>query len=123
MTGQLSGQLAIVTGAAQGIGLSVAEHLARDGATIAMADIQLEKAQLEAGRLSAAGLNVRAFPVDVSSPKSCELLASQVVDNFGSIDILVNNAGLDAPSGSAWDIDEDHWNRLVDVNLSGQWWA
>jgi NAD(P)-dependent dehydrogenase (short-subunit alcohol dehydrogenase family) len=120
----LDGKVAIVTGAAQGIGATYAEHLASLGAGVIVADVNDTKAKETAQSIAAGGARARAVVVDISDPTSCEALAADVVEQDGRIDILVNNAAL--YSGlelmPAEEIPLDVWRRYVDVNLSGNYY-
>lgn len=120
---ELEGTVAIVTGAAQGIGKCIAEFLAADGASVVLADIQHEKASQVAEAIRARGLEADATAVDVREPASAETMVAFALERFGTVDLLVNDAGLDAPPGAAWEISEDHWRRIIDTNLSGAWWC
>lgn len=115
-------QVIIVTGAAQGIGECVARHLARQGAKLALADIQADKVKSVQTSLAAMGTEVRSYFVDIADPKLVKELIASVLQDFGRIDSLVNIAGLDAPSGLAWEITEAEWRQVIEVNLNGQWW-
>lgn len=119
----LDGCVAIVTGAAQGIGESIATFLAAAGASTLLADIQEEKVGEVAGRLRAVGHRAASCCVDIGDPGSASDMVASCLDEFGRVDVLINNAGIDAPPGAAWDIDEDHWRRMIDTNLSGAWWC
>ena len=121
--GELEGQVAIVTGAAQGIGKCIAEFLADDGASVVLADIQHEKAAEVAESIRARGLGADATDVDVREPASAEEMVDFALRRFGKVDLLVNDAGLDAPPGPAWEISEHHWRQIIDTNLSGAWWC
>ena len=121
--GELEGQVAIVTGAAQGIGKCIAEFLADDGASVVLADIQHEKAAEVAESIRARGLGADATDVDVREPTSAEEMVDFALRRFGKVDLLVNDAGLDAPPGPAWEISEHHWRQIIDTNLSGAWWC
>ena len=90
----LHGQIAVVTGGAQGLGLAIVEQLAGDGATVSMADVQLEKAKLSAARLQKKGLKVKPAHLDISDSVGVRAYFDQVVNEFGRLDILVNNAGV-----------------------------
>jgi NAD(P)-dependent dehydrogenase (short-subunit alcohol dehydrogenase family) len=120
---QLSGRVVIVTGAAQGIGRCIAEFMARDGASVVLADIQHERAREVAGSLQERGLEATSTFVDIREPASAEDMITHALERFGQIDVLVNDAGLDAPPGSAWGISEEHWREVIDTNLSGAWWC
>jgi NAD(P)-dependent dehydrogenase (short-subunit alcohol dehydrogenase family) len=119
----LEGQVAIVTGAAQGIGRCIAETLARDGASVVLADIQDEKAGEVAAAIRDDGGEADAVAVDVRDPARAEAMVAFALQRYGEVDLLVNDAGIDAPPGEAWTIDEDHWRAVIDTNLSGPWWC
>ena len=112
------GKRAIVTGAAQGIGLAIAEKLAKEGARVAMCDINLEKTKAAAEGLAAKGCDVVAVQVDVSSSASIHAMVEQVVAAFGGIDILVNNAGI-LDNEPLLEVTEATWDRVMGVDLKG----
>jgi NAD(P)-dependent dehydrogenase (short-subunit alcohol dehydrogenase family) len=120
---QLSGRVAVVTGAAQGIGRCIAQSLAEDGASVVVADIQEDGAGEVAEGLRARGSDAMSVAVDIGDPASAGSMIERTLERFGRVDILVNDAGIDAPFGAAWEIGEEHWRRVIDVNLSGQWWC
>ena len=108
----------IVTGAAQGIGESVARHLATRGHRLVLADIQANAVAVIARDLGASSVEV-----DIASPESAREMARSAIATLGRVDALVNVAGLDAPPGTALTTDDDLWRRVVDVDLSGPWWC
>jgi pyridoxal 4-dehydrogenase len=109
------GKVAVVTGAAQGIGRAIALRLARDGARVAIADVNSHGAAVVA---QAIGGDAFAVACDVSDPAQVTALHRAVEDRAGGIDILINNAAI-VPF-TPWDeVDLDHWRRLIDVNLTG----
>jgi NAD(P)-dependent dehydrogenase (short-subunit alcohol dehydrogenase family) len=112
--GALDGKVAVVTGAAQGIGRAIAQGLAEEGARIVVADL---KGAEEAAASFADGVGIE---VDVSDEAAVQRLADETVDRCGSIDILVNNAGLYASlEMRAFDqIPLDEWRRVMDVNVA-----
>src|SRR5262245_61736693 len=87
-------QIAIVTGAAQGIGLAVAWEMARRGMTTVLADLNLAPAEESAAKIRAAGLQAEAAEVDVSLRGSVDHLIQDIASRHGRIDVLVNNAGV-----------------------------
>jgi 3-oxoacyl-[acyl-carrier protein] reductase len=112
----LDGQVAIVTGAAQGIGQGIALVLAAAGARIVIGDIQ--DASNTVDQIQAEGEAV-CMLMDTSVPADARRLVQLAVDLHGKVDILVNNAAIDAPDGNAWDLPDDEWQRTIDVNLTG----
>jgi len=112
---EIPGKVAVVTGAARGIGLATTQLLAEAGATVALLDLDIEAASKEAAGI---GPNAAAWSCDVSSEPSVEDVFAQIVRRFGRIDILVNNAGA-AVRKPAVDLSMDEWKRIIDLNLGG----
>jgi len=112
--GQLDGKVAIVTGAAQGIGRAIADGLAREGARIVVADLQ------RADEAAAAYPDGVGLTVDVAEEQDVERMTQEAVDRCGAIDILVNNAGLYASLAMRpfTEIPLDEWRRVMDVNVA-----
>jgi len=118
----LEGKVAIVTGAGGGIGRKFAEALGKAGASVVLADINIDAANLAAAELSTAGLQTLAVATDITSESSVAGMASAAVNRFGGIDILVNNAALMAELPSHMplvDFPLDLWDRVLRVNLTG----
>ncbi len=110
----LTDRIAIVTGAAQGIGRAIADKLAAEGATVVLADINGEGVERAASTIpGAVGLRI-----DVSSEDDVRRLVAETVRRFGRIDILVNNAAI-VPYTEWDDIDFAEWRRIMAVNLDG----
>ncbi len=112
----LKDRVAIVTGAARGIGAASAMRLAQDGARVAVVDIELEPAQSVVTEIQRTGGQAVAFRCDVSRPSAVEALVTAVVSQFGRLDILVNNAGI-CPRVSIEDMTEDLFDTLMNINL------
>lgn len=111
-------KVAIVTGAGSGIGASVAERLAGEGARVAVADVNEAAAQQVAAQIREAGGKAIAIQVDVSSPPQVTTLVSQTHKQWGRIHILVNNAGVSGKHPFL-DMDVAEWDRVLSVNLKG----
>ena len=118
MPGRLQDKVAIITGAAQGIGRAIAETFAAQGARLMIADLQDETGQATVEALRATGAEVGFVRTDVSTAADAEAMAAATVDRFGRIDILVENAGV-FPSNLIEDTPEAVWRRTVEVNLFG----
>ena len=114
----LEGKIAIVTGAAQGIGRTIAETLAQDGADIAIADMDPGRAQEAADAVKKLGRRVLNLKVNVAEWDSVKAMADQVLKEWGTIDILVNNAGI-TRDGLLVRMKEEDWNLVLQVNLTG----
>ena len=122
MDQRLAGRVAIVTGGGKGIGAHYVQGLARAGARVAAADIDLTAARAAADRLGAQELDVLGLEVDVSRAESVERMVAQVVDRFGRLDILVNNAALYAalmPKRHFFELTPEDWDRVLAVNVKG----
>jgi 2-dehydro-3-deoxy-L-rhamnonate dehydrogenase (NAD+) len=112
----LSGQTAIVTGGATGIGEAIARRLAGAGATICILDMDLPGATGVAGSLPNGAFAVQA---DVSNADSVTRAVEEVLQRTGRIDILVNNAGIAGKAAPIWEQTDDDWQRAISINLTG----
>ena len=115
MSFELTGQVAIVTGAATGIGAAIARRLARAGASVGIADLDL------AGASDVAGSIDGSFPLVVDITKSDEVnsAVAKTVAEHGRIDILVNNAGVAGKSAPSWEYADEEFTAVVNINLNG----
>ena len=113
----LSGQTAIVTGGASGIGLAIARRLANAGATVAIADTNLAAAEDAAKSIP----NAFAVQVDVTDYASVEAAWNAVIAKTGRIHILVNNAGVAGKAAPLWEQDFSDWQKCIRVNMDGVW--
>ena len=114
----LTGEVAIVTGGNQGIGLAISKGLAQAGATVVIADIVGDKALKVAESLKAEGLKASAIQVDVTKLPSLTSLVSKVMAEYGKIDVLVNSAGV-LLRKQAEEVLEEEWDFVMGVNLKG----
>lgn len=119
--GQLDGKIALITGAAQGIGARFAKALAQAGAIVAVSDVA--DCAAVADEIAATGGHALAVNCDVTSEASISDCLEAVVQQLGGIDILVNNAALFATleSRSLFEIDPGEWDRVMAVNVRGPW--
>jgi NAD(P)-dependent dehydrogenase (short-subunit alcohol dehydrogenase family) len=117
----LTAKVAIVTGAAGGIGAAYARALGRAGAAVAIADIDLDGATAVADTLRGEGLDVAPFRVDIADEESAAAMAAGAIETFGGIDILINNAALmmQIPRDPLAEFPMDWWDRVMRVNLGG----
>lgn len=111
----LEGRIAVVTGAARGIGLAVAERLTASGASVAVWDVDAGKAEKAAAGLAGAC----PVSVDISDAGSVDKAVAATLDRYGRIDCLVNNAGIAGPTGPLWEYPVDTWRKIVDIDLTG----
>ena len=118
---QLAGKVAVITGAARGLGRAYAEALAAEGAAIVAAD--LNDCNDTVAAVESAGGRAVSTTVDVSYANSCEAMAALAMDGFGRIDVLINNAALYAGlKGARFEhLDEAQWDRVMQVNIKGTW--
>src|SRR5213595_2133473 len=105
MTKLASGQVAVVTGGATGIGLALVEAFARRGLHVAIADIDADGLQVAVERLASGGAQVMGVPADVADRDSVRSLREQVLARFGAVDVLCNNAGVYHVLGPVWKLD------------------
>ena len=115
---ELKTKVALITGAAQGIGKAVTLVLARHGADVVVADVNIEKAQETAREVEALGRAAMAVRVDVTHLEDVEKMVEAAVQRFGKIDILVNNAGI-ARDKLILRMTEEDWDTVLNVNLKG----
>jgi 3-oxoacyl-[acyl-carrier protein] reductase len=115
---ELSGRVAVVTGAARGIGREIAERIAAAGAAVAIVDVSDEAVAQAAGELSKTGVTARGYRCDVSSFDDAAAVGERVLADFGRVDILINNAGITKDRLFIRMSAED-WTAVINVNLTG----
>jgi len=118
---RFNGKVAVITGAGRGIGELFAQELAREGAAVAVLDLDLEAARSVSSKLVDAGHQAIALHCDVSDEKSFDDAAAETAKRLGGIDILVGNAGLHLPhyTQPVTELPRDMWRRMLDVNVIG----
>lgn len=112
----LTGQTAIVTGGATGIGEAIAERLTRSGAIVVIADLDIAGAESVTRRL---GKNSFPIRTNVADWESVEGAVEEIIRRTGQIDVLVNNAGIAGPAAPIWDQTNEDWQKAIAINLSG----
>ncbi len=113
-----SGQVALVTGSARGIGRAIAEAFARRGATVAVADVNLEQSKETSVEIAKEGAKSSAVRLDVSKSGDVTRAFEEILKEFGRIDILVNNAGITRDS-LLLRMKEEDWDAVMEINLKG----
>jgi 3-oxoacyl-[acyl-carrier protein] reductase len=114
----LRGKVALITGGAQGIGKAIAVRLAREGAEVAIVDVNVDLAQSVMTEMKSWGASAVAFKTDVSDSQDVENLVMKVQESFPTLDILVNNAGI-SKDALLVRVAEEDWDRILRVNLKG----
>ena len=118
--GRLDGKVALITGAASGIGKVAASLFAREGAKVVVADVTDDSGRATVEEITSAGGQAAFVHSDVSNADSVEAMVRFAVDTFGSLDVLYNNAGIfPGDDDSVTNTDEAVWDRVMDINLKG----
>jgi NAD(P)-dependent dehydrogenase (short-subunit alcohol dehydrogenase family) len=116
---ELHGKVAVVTGAASGIGKACAHTLARSGATVALWDLDEQSLQAAEAELGQHGGETSVAVVDVSDPQAVDAAIAALVERHGRLDIAVANAGIGGELKTAGDYSTEGWHRVISVNLDG----
>jgi NAD(P)-dependent dehydrogenase (short-subunit alcohol dehydrogenase family) len=116
---ELNGKVAVVTGAASGIGRALAERFAREGMKAVLADVEAPALLATEAALAQAGATVLAVPTDVSKAEAVEALARRTIEAFGAVHVVCNNAGVTGPVGPLWEATVADWEWTLGVNLRG----
>lgn len=115
---ELEGKVAIVTGAASGIGRAVAQTYAREGARVVVSDVSEDGMRETVRLIREAGGDATAVRADVSRAEECETLVARAVEQYGRLDCACNNAGIGGEVAPVAEMTVDGWNRVIAVNLS-----
>ena len=116
-----SGKVAVITGAASGMGLATAQAFAQSGAAVVLADFKEDAVWAEAEKLVAAGHKALAVRCDVSDDAEVAAMVDRTVDEFGRLDAAFNNAGVMAHFAATGESTREDWDRVIGVNLRGVW--
>jgi len=116
---ELANRVAVITGAASGIGKGIAQHLAKEGMTLVLADIDERSLGETEQELRATGAHTLSVVTDVSKRESVFALADRVFATFGTVHVLCNNAGVSGGLGPVWAIPQQDWDWIMAVNFSG----
>jgi NAD(P)-dependent dehydrogenase (short-subunit alcohol dehydrogenase family) len=116
---RVDGKVAIVTGGSLGIGAATARVLAREGAKVAVTDIQDDAGQKLVDQITRDGGQARYWHLDVSDQDQVASVFGEVRETFGDVDVLVNNAGIAGPNKRTHEVTPEEWDKLTDVNIKG----
>lgn len=116
-TSRLSGRVALITGAAQGIGQAIAAELAANGATVALVDRSREGLDVTAAALKDGGATARAYAADITDYDTMRTIRDSLVEEFGQIDVLVNNAAIAAENTDLLESSLEDWRRVIQIDL------
>ncbi|MBB4440104.1 MULTISPECIES: SDR family NAD(P)-dependent oxidoreductase [Rhizobium] len=120
---RLTGKIAVVTGAARGIGLAAVEALAEAGAAVVLTDMNPTLLKESTASLAAKGYTVDSAVLDVTDVTAVQSVHDEIVARYGRVDILVNNAGIAISNHPAETMADEVWNKVIDVNLNGVFWC
>lgn len=118
-----SGKVALVTGAARGIGEAGAKALAEAGASVLLVDILPEVEQTAQRLAEATGAKTDAFVADLTDSAQCEAMVKAVVERFGRLDFAFNNAGIGGEPEPFHEMSDEHWQRVLDINLNSMFYC
>lgn len=116
---RLEGKVAVVTGAASGMGKAIAELYAKEGASVVVSDLNIEGAEAVAAGINASGGKAVAVKTNVADLNDVNTMIYTAVNEFGTLDILVNNAGIMDNMAPAGDVDDAKWDLIFDINTKG----
>lgn len=119
----LDDDIAILTGAASGIGRTTATTFAEHGASVVVADVDAEGGADTVARIEADGGDATFVETDVSDPTDVQAMIETAVDEYGGLDVLYNNAAIEGPVARLEEYDDEAFEQVIDVNLKGVWYG
>ena len=114
-------KVALITGGSSGIGKATALAFAREGAKVAIADVQVDEGHALAQQIRDDGGEAEFILSDMSKPSDIETMVKIVVESFDRLDFAFNNAGVEGDQGNTVDCTEENWNKVININLKGVW--
>ena len=120
---RLDGRTAVVTGGGGAIGLATCHALAEAGARVIVADMVADAARAAQAELKGAGHKAEMVELDVTKPADVRRVAAELNQDMGGVDILIANAGIARSGVQGEDVEDEHWNHVIDVNLNGVFWC
>lgn len=119
-SGRMANKIAMITGGASGLGLATARRLIREGASVALADVNEQQLNTALAELGVDPRRARAYKLDERSVEDVAAVTARIIQDFGAIDALVNSAGV-SYQGSVLDTPMDAWERVIGINLTGSY--
>jgi 2-dehydro-3-deoxy-L-rhamnonate dehydrogenase (NAD+) len=116
---RFDGKVALITGAARGIGRAIAELLGSRGARVGLFDRDTDALRTTGKELSANGIGCLALAGDVTASTDADAAVAECVEHWGSLDVMVNNAGIGGRSAPVWELADDEWRDVIEINLIG----
>src|SRR6478752_1032028 len=107
---EFNGKVAVITGAASGMGRAMANRFAQEGMRVVLADVEPETVESAAAEIRGRGLEAIGVPTDVSSAESVEALAERTLDEYGAVHVVCNNAGVGGTGGVGWEVPFEAWD-------------
>jgi NAD(P)-dependent dehydrogenase (short-subunit alcohol dehydrogenase family) len=122
MSDRLSGKVALITGAASGMGAAAAELFAREGASVVVTDVSADAGEATVAAIRDAGGAATFVRADVARAEDCDAMVRVAMETYGALHVLYNNAGIfPADDGGVLDTPESTWERVMEINLKGVW--
>jgi NAD(P)-dependent dehydrogenase (short-subunit alcohol dehydrogenase family) len=123
MAGRVDGKIALVTGGGSGIGRATALTFAREGAKVVVADVVVEGGEDTVRQIKAAGGEAMFLKTDVARAAEVEAMVTAAMATYGRLDCAFNNAGVEGVLQTTVEYGEEHWDRVLAINLKGVWWC